>query len=257
MWEWCLWCDEQPQVSNLFLLNIFLLMRWDLPSFFQTPPFPPIPPFTCSMHPWQMSLGRANTEMWVKVRDMKNEGARDLKTRNDVNQFTSVCDNTCRGAWNWRWGALSAGLHISIGHVGAPCVSSYQARPLYLGVRPSPLSDGSVCHTLKLCWNTAVSFCLAEHWSLSHLAHSEAHQKFLLSNPSFHQLLTRPGCRTFFDFWFFFFFIPVGFINLFPYSRGNSHFFKAITGRVVRPGKRYVSLLDAVRTAAKWDCRRF
>ena len=109
-------------------------MRFTL--FFLNTPLPPIPPFTCSMHPWQMSLGRANTEMWVKVRDMKNEGACDLKTRNDVNQFTSVCDDTCRGAWNWRWGALSAGLHISIGHVGAPCVSSYQARPLYLGVRP-------------------------------------------------------------------------------------------------------------------------
>lgn len=192
MWEWCLWCDEQPQVSNLFLLNIFLLMRWDLPSFFNSP---------LHLHvlcirdrcPWAERTWRweLKSEIW------KNEGVCDLKTISDVSQFTSACDNTCRGAWSWR-GGLSAGLYICVGLVGAHV--SHLIRPAcgISATGQSPLSDSSVCHTLKLCWNTAVSFCLAEHWSLSHLAHSEAHQKFLLSNPSFHQLLTRPGCGTFF-----------------------------------------------------------
>lgn len=100
-----------------------------------------------------MSLGRANMEMGVKVRDMKNQRVCDLKTRSDVSQFTSVCDNTCRGAWSWRrgGGALPAGLYICVGLVGVHV--SHLIRPAR-GISasgPGPLSDSSVCHTLKLC----------------------------------------------------------------------------------------------------------
>lgn len=92
-------------------------------------------------------------EMGVKVRDMKNQRVCDLKTRSDVSQFTSVCDNTCRGAWSWRrgGGALPAGLYICVGLVGVHV--SHLIRPAR-GISasgPSPLSDSSVCHTLKLC----------------------------------------------------------------------------------------------------------
>lgn len=61
---------------------------------------------------WRWEL---KSEIW------KNEGVCDLKTRSDVSQFTSVCDNTCRGAWSWGGGGFLQGCIYASGLWGPMC----------------------------------------------------------------------------------------------------------------------------------------